>query len=78
MSESAWGWLVVLMVEPRSEQVLAVRANPLTHAEHERRLTRRQLLSRLGRLKCVDGRAVHPSERMYIDSQQSAQREARS
>lgn len=38
--------------------------------DNHQRLTRRQLLRALVGLTCVDHRAVHPSERMYIHQQQ--------
>lgn len=49
-----------------TRQVLSLAKNPIMMTDNQARLTRRQLLRALVGLTCVDHRAVHPSERMYI------------
>jgi hypothetical protein len=57
--------LHILAAMPELE-VLSLAKNPIVMPDNQARLTRRQLLRALVGLTCVDHRAVHPSERMYI------------
>ena len=50
--------------------MLTLAKNPVALTDNDERLTRRQLLRALVKLTCLDHRAVHPSERKYIDQQQ--------
>jgi len=50
-------------------EVLKLCTNPVSRADNPRRVTRRQLIVHLACLTCLDGRAIHPREREYIEGQ---------